>query len=213
MLKKFCWIPFDFQTLLVTMDGGVFTLQSDQSKWPSDEAIIQLHVPQGAVPASGMGLVEIRYAILPAGPFQLPDGYRLCSMVVYICLDSDQICKPIYLLLPHWCVEPNQPRFVMSPHRLQPGGAVYQFDFVEGGEFDCGYGIVEIDGHSSLFAEACELEDTSCYLASFWQCKETEQRETRRVAVTFFDSVWIEVSLNLPCKILCILTIIKGFEE
>lgn len=198
MLERFCWIPFDFQTLFVTTDGGVFVLQPNKLKGLSDEAVIQLHVPQGAVPTS-VGFTEIRYAILPMGAFQLPDGYCLCSMVVYICFDIEQICKSIYLLLPHWCVGPNQPRFVVSPHVLQPGDAVYHFEFSESGEFDCGYGIVEIDGHSSLFGAACELEDPGLYSALLWEHKENERRVMKRVTVTFDASVWTDVCLKNYC--------------
>ena len=188
VLLDVCWIPSGIESLLVTPDGGVFPLQSENS--------IQLHVPQGAVRADGEGVLEVRYAVIPDGPFRTPEGYKLCSMAVYLYYDPAQTTKPFHLLLPHWSGAPDHPTFVTSPHTLQKGEECYPFCLQEGGEFHEGYGLLEVDGHSSLFGQAYRLEDTSRYYAS---CLERQEGTSRHlsVAIVFESDVWIRVSV---CK-------------
>ena len=113
--------------------------------------MIQLRVPSGAMRADGEG-VEVRYAVIPDGPFQIPEGYKLCSTAVYIKYSQAQTTKPFLLSLPHWSGAADHPVFVTSPHTLPEGEQYYPFRLLEGGEFGGGYGIVEVDGHCSLFA-------------------------------------------------------------
>ena len=61
---------------------------------------ILLEVPPDAVsPAES---VEVCSALIPDGPFTLPEGYQLGSMVVYLCYDSCCLTEPYTLSLPHW---------------------------------------------------------------------------------------------------------------
>ena len=169
--------------------------------------MIQLCVPSGAVRADGEG-VEIRYAVIPDGPFQIPEGYKLCSTAVYIKYSPAQTTKPFLLSLPHWSGATDHPVFVTSPHTLPEGEQYYQFRLLEGGEFSEGYGIVEVDGHCSLFALAYQLEDTSRYYASLWERKKGNILHSK-VAVTFESNVWMEVSVAVSCcPILLILAIL-----
>ena len=160
--------------------------------------MIQLCVPSGAVRADGEGVVEVRYAVIPDGPFQIPEGYRLCSPAVYIKYSQAQTTKPFLLSLPHWSGAADHPVFVTSPHTLPEGEQYYQFRLLEGGEFSEGYGIVEVDGHCSLFGLAFRLEDTSRYYASLWERKEGNILHSK-VAVTFESNVWMEVSVAVSC--------------
>ena len=194
MLQEVCWIPEGIESLLVTPDGGVFPLQSEGSNNEGDEDMIQLHVPHGAVRADGEGVLEVRYAVIPDGPFRTPEGYKLCSMAVYLYYDPAQTTKPFYLLLPHWSGAPDHPTFVASPHILPQGEVCYSFHLQEGGEFDEGYGILEVDGHSSLFGQAYRLEDTSRYYASYLERQEETSRHLR-VAIVYESGVWIRVSV------------------
>ena len=61
---------------------------------------ILLEVPPGAV--SPTESVEVRSALIPDGPFTLPEDYQLGSMVVYLCYDGCCLTKPCTLTLPHW---------------------------------------------------------------------------------------------------------------
>ena len=156
--------------------------------------LIHLHVPPGAVRADGEGVVEIRYGVIPDGPFQIPEGYRLCSTVVYIKYSQAQTTKPFLLSLPHWSGAADHPVFVTSPHTLPEGEQYYPFHLLEGGEFGEGYGIVEVDGHCSLFGLAFRLKDTSRYYASLWEREEGNSRHSR-LTISFADSVWIQVTV------------------
>ena len=160
--------------------------------------VINLHVPPGAVTADVEGVVEVRYAVIPDGPFQIPEGYRLCSTAVYIKYSQAQTTKPFLLSLPHWSGAADHPVFVTSPHTLPYGKQYYPFRLLEGGEFGEGYGIVEVDGHCSLFALACRLEDTSRYCASLWEREEGNILHSK-VAVTFESNEWMRVSVAVGC--------------
>ena len=194
VLEDVCWIPSGIESLFITPFGGVFPLQAEGGEEEGDKDVIQLHVPHGAVRADGEGGLEVHYAVIPDGPFRTPEGYRLCSMAVYLYYDPAQTTKPFYLLLPHWSGAPHHPTFVTSPHTLPQGERYYPFVLLECGEFNEGFGIVEVDGHSSLFAEAYRLEDTSRYRASQWEKKEGNILYSK-VAITFDSNVWIRVSI------------------
>ena len=168
-LEEACWISSGTKSLFVTPNGGDFPLVP-VGREEDAKQMIQLCVPSGAVRADGEG-VEIRYAVIPDGPFQIPEGYKLCSTAVYIKYSQAQTTKPFLLSLPHWSGAADHPVFVTSPHTLPEGEQYYQFRLLEGGEFSEGYGIVEVDGHCSLFALAYRLEDTSRYYASLWERK------------------------------------------
>ena len=173
------------------------------------QQVIHLHVPPGAVRADGEGVVEIRYAVIPDGPFQIPKGYRLCSTAVYIKYSQAQTTKPFFLSLPHWSGAADHPVFVTSPHTLPEGEQNYPFRLQEGGEFGEGYGIVEVDGHCSLFALAYRLEDTSRYYASLWEREEGNILHSR-IAISFADSVWIQVTVWCASLVLYVCPVLKG---
>ena len=177
-----------------------------------DKQVIQLRVPPGAVKADCEGRMEVRYAVIAGGPFMIPEGYKLCSPTVYIKYSPDQTTKPFLLSLPHWSGATDHPVFVTSPHTL-PEEQYYPFRLLEGGEFGEGYGIVEVDGHCSLFALAYRLEDTSRYYASLWEREEGNILHSR-VAITFADSVWIQVTVwcaSLVCPVLKVSIMLDWF--
>ena len=194
VLEDVCWIPFGIESLLITPFGGVFPLVHKGGEEEGDEALIQLHVPEGAVKAEGEGMMEVRYAVIPDGPFKTQEGYSLCSPAVYIHYNPAQATKPFHLLLPHWSGAPDHPTFVTSPHTLPEGEQYYPFCLLDGGEFGEGYGIVEVDGHSTLFGEAYQLNDTSRYYASLWEREEGGILHSK-VAITFESNDWMRVSV------------------
>ena len=198
VLQDVCWIPSGIETLHISKDGGVFPLVPKEGEEEGDKPGIQLHVPPGAVRADGEGMMEVRYAVIADGPFKTPEGYNLCSMAVYIHYNPALATKPFLLLLPHWSGAPDHPVFVTSPHTLPEGEQYYPFHLLEGRKFGKGYGIVEVDGHCSLFGEAYRLEDTSRYYASLWEREEGNILHSK-VAVTFESNVWIRVSVAVTC--------------
>ena len=209
-MDELCWIPFGIQSQSVGPEGGKLCLE------PSDGAIgeevgrtILLKVPPGAVrPAES---VEVRSALIPDGPFTLPEGYQLGSMVVYLCCDGHHLTKPIILSLPHWYGGEDQVRdglsFAMAPHTLKEGESVYNFELLEGGKMLSSHcGELEIDGHSSQFAVVFKKEAVSRYQAM--SVYKEEGDETRcHVAVTYAFPLWHGVSACIvTCTYLCLNT-------
>ena len=199
-LAKCCWIPFGIQSQSVGSEGGKLCLE------PSDGAIggevggaILLEVPPGAVsPAES---IEVRSALIPDGPFTLPEGYQLGSMVLYLYYDGQRLTTPITLLLPHWYGGEDQVRdglsFAMAPHTLKEGESAYNFELLEGGKMlskHCGQ--LEIDGHSSQFAVVFRKGAVSSYQAI--PLYKQERDETRcHVAVTYAFRLWPGVSTHI----------------
>ena len=157
-LKELCWVPFGVKTLPIKAEGGILYLQP-----PSDELggkkenTIFVEVPPGAVDTSAN--MKMRYAIIPSGPFTLPEGYQLGSPVVYIYYDGRRVTQPLKLHLPHWYGGEDHIQdglsFAIAPHSLEAGKRVYHFQLIKGGTFSLHqqYGTFDINGHSSLFAQ------------------------------------------------------------
>ena len=198
VLEDVCWIPSGIESLFISPFGGEFPLVPVGGEREDTQQVIRLRVPPGAVAADRGGVVEVRCAVIPDGPFQIPEGYRLCSTAVYINYSQAHTTKPFLLSLPHWSGAADHPVFVTSPHTLPEGEQYYPFRLLEGGEFGEGYGIVEVDGHCSLFALAYRLEDTSRYYASLWEREEGNILHSK-VAVTFESNEWMRVSVAVGC--------------
>ena len=162
-----------------------------------EEQSILLEVPPGAVRPSE--LVEVRSAIIPYGPFTLPEGYQLGGMVVYINYDGQRVTKPLKLRLPHWYGGKDHTRdglsFAMAPHILKEGERVYHFVLLEGGRRVSSHcWELEINGHCSLFAEVFKKRALSRYQAI--ALEKSERNETTcDVAVTYAFPLWSKVSI------------------
>ena len=200
-LKRLCWIPFDIKTVSIEAKGGILCLepQSDDLQETKDSTIF-MEVPPGAVGTSAD--VKMRYAIIPSGPFTLPEGYQFGSPVVYIYYDGRRVTKPLALHLPHWYGGEDHARdglsFAVAPHSLKRGTTAYQFQLIGGGTFSKHqqYGIFLIDGHSSLFAEVFREKATSVYLATQWEQQLASKTHTR-IVITYNITVWLEVSAKI----------------
>ena len=166
-LVDLCWIAFGIQSQLVGPEGGKLCLEpSAGAMGGAEEGTILLEVPPDAVsPAES---VEVRSALIPDGPFTLPEGYQLGSMVVYLCYDGCRLTKPCTLSLPHWYGGEDQVQdglsFAMASHTLKEGESVYHFELLEGGRFaeeqqQCG--VLQIS--STLFAAVFKVKASSLY--------------------------------------------------
>ena len=150
--------------------GGIFCLQptSEELEGNEDNTIF-VEVPPNAIDASAD--VEMRYAVIPNGPFTLPEGYQFGSMAVYIYYDGRRVTKPLRLHLPHWYGGRNHVQdglcFAMAPHSLKEGMRGYHFEMIKGGNFLQHRGTLDINGHNSLFTEAFKKGASSQYLYSY----------------------------------------------
>ena len=200
VLDKVCF-SFELKTLHMTSTGGVFTLEPHG---------INIEVPPGAVSPSES--VDLRYGVIVDGPFTLPEGYKLGSMVAYLYYDGRRLTKPVTLSLPHWYGEEDQVRdglsFAMAPHALKEEENSYRFQLLEGGRFEeRGTGSLQIDGHCTLFAIVFKQGAISRYLASFWQNKESGTHYYR-APITYDCSTWFEVCDSADgCASTCCITL------
>ena len=203
-LKRLCWIPFGIKTVSIEAKGGVLCLEptSDDIQ-VANEGTIFVEVPPDAVSTSAD--VKMRYAIIPSGPFTLPEGYQFGSPVVYIYYDGQRVTKPLALHLPHWYGGKDRARdglsFAVAPHSLQ-GRSVYDFQLLASGDFpeSSHYGVVKIHGHCTLFAEVFELEagdDYHAFCLTKEQEEETENKTECKIAVTYASYCWQTVRLTI----------------
>ena len=198
-----CWIPFGIQSQSVGPEGGKLSLEPSAVAMGGGEGgTILLEVPPGAVsPAES---VDVRSALIPDGPFILPEGYQLGSMVVYLYYDGRRLTKPVTLSLPHWYGGEDQVQdglsFAMAPHTRKEGESVYRFELLEEGRFaeqqQCG--VLEISGHCTLFAAVFKVKASSLYYASLWTHQVggaviADNEMHSKVVITYADLVWIEV--------------------
>ena len=195
-LDDLCWLPFGFQSQSGP-EGGKLCLQPSVGE--EEGQTILLEVPPGAVNPSES--VEVRSAIIPDGPFTLPEGYQLGSMAVYINYNGRHVTNPLKLHLLHWYGGEDHVRdglsFAMAPHTLKEGERVYQFELLEGGRrLSSSCLELEIDGHSSLFAEVFKKGAISRYQAIALEKPEGDET-TCDVAVTYAFPLWCEVSIHM----------------
>ena len=195
-LKDLCWVPFDIKTVPIEAKGGILCLEppSDELRGKEEDSVF-VEVPVDAV--STYGKVEMHYAIIPDGPFTLPEGYQFGSVVVYINYDGRRVTKPLKLHLPHWYSGEDHVRdglsFAIAPHSL-PEEKAYQFQLIKGGTFlnHQQYGIFHIDGHSSLFADVFKEKATSEYLATQWEQRLASEACTK-IVITYRSDIWLKV--------------------
>ena len=203
-LKRLCWIPFGIKTVSIEAKGGILFLepQSDDLQEMKEDAIF-VEVPPGAVSTSAD--VKMRYAIIPSGPFTLPEGYQFGSPVVYIYYDSRRVTKPLALHLPHWYGGEDHTRdglsFAVAPHSLKEG-SVYHFQLLAGGKFpgSSHYGVGDIHGHCSLYAEVFKLGARVDYHAFCLKKEEEEETEYKtecNITVTYASYCWRTVRLTI----------------
>ena len=211
-LEKLCWIPFGIQTLTVGEEGGLIPLQPQTTEVYKDNDVITLEIPEGAVNTPVCDRLCIRYGVIVFGPFDLPEGYQLGSMAVYIHFNQEHAVKPVVLHLPHWSGKDGESglKCVVALHRLEEGEEKYKFEDVEEGDFQSKEGchLITIDGHCSLFADALKEETSLKYYA-------TEHKRFDKngacldVVITNASPVWLEV--RVYCSSYCLLLSLEVF--
>ena len=205
-------MPFGIDTIMVAPHkGGEFDLAPKvEGVAESSGETIQVEVSTGGKPFT------LRHAVLVDGPFQLPEGYRLASDVVYLYSDPLESVRPLMLHLPHWysheegAKEGSNKRddlvFVTAPHTPSQEGEEEQYKFVlqqEGSFPMSGVGLLHVNSHSTLFGIAFREKITSKlrYCATHLERKEPSGQKVN-VAVTFASNTWQKVCLY--CLSMCV---------
>jgi hypothetical protein len=100
-----CWFPFPFHNVQVGSKGGLFFLENPAPSTNRDfiDGYTYIEVSPNTVEKDE--ILCIRYGITPMGSFKFPEGYKLCSMVVYLVVKGAncKVKKQIRLHIPHWC--------------------------------------------------------------------------------------------------------------
>ena len=190
-LSKNCWLPFSCDSITVDRQGGTYDLCADgQTK---------LTVPRNSLRGETL---EIQYAIIGTGPFQLPPTFQLGSFVVYVHYKAEGITQPITLSLPTWYggdvvagePSPDGLSFAVAPHTLGHDNQ-YTFQLIDGGEFhENRVHDVSIDGHSSLFTIVFKEGAKSLYLATHLMVTNNVEETTHNIHVTYSSPTWSKVS-------------------
>ena len=177
---------------------------------------VRVEVPTGDNPFT------LDHAVLVDGPFQLPEGYRLASDVVYLYSDPSQPMRPFVLHLSHWYRkevgqrqemmeggEGDDLTFVLAPHTPDQDGeeVLYNFELQEGGNFaTLSAGLLLVSSHSTLFAIAYKEKITSKlrYCATHLEIEEPSGQKVD-IVVTFASSTWQKV-----CVMHCMYIVLQG---
>ena len=199
-LERLCWIPFGLQTLEVGPEGGTFPLQP-KTEGCDDRDLIRLEVPGSALRLDVGKKLLVRYGILVDGPFSLEDNYKLASMVVYIYFNPALTTEPLNLHLPHWSSGEELLFVAMAPHKVD-GKNEFKFQFETGLPSSKKTGVIPIDGHSSLFAQAIE-EGSSEMFYAFSNELRNGAETTLQVYVTYASPVWCKVSPSVYMCVYC----------
>ena len=204
-LKRLCYVPFGIHTITVAPHkGGLTTLMPPVQGVAEDSGdTIQVEV------SNGDGPFTLRHAVVVDGLFQLPEGYRLASDVVYLYSDPLEPVRPFILHLPHWYSEEEGAEagiterddlvFVTAPHTPSQEGEEEQYKFVlqqEGNFPMSGLGLLQVNSHSTLFGIAFKEDITSKlrYCATHLESEEPSGQKVD-IAVTFASTTWQEVCL------------------
>ena len=194
-MEELCYAPFGIKDLIVTPDGGIFPLGSNDAS---------LEVPQGAV----MKTTAIHYAIILHGPFVLPTGYRAVSVVVYLNFNGATLLQPIFLFLSDWCEKTCNPEhcelmFFSAPHEIEGEKKQYQFTRL------CNANQQNVDKlritesktfYVKVLQEGHGVRDLYCMMPIQ---KEAENCLSVRILFFFSSASWKEVSryiANFMCR-------------
>ena len=149
---------------------------------------IWLEVPEGAV---NVPILKIRAAVIVNGPFTVPAGYKLASLVVYVYFDPRCVSKPLLLHLPTWNAEKSSsPRIVLAPHFFDHRRSDYEFQFADE-TFQEGSAIL-INGHSTQFGKVIRKGDSESYYLTAYRSERASKTEMY-VLVTFESCTWLKV--------------------
>ena len=182
LLQQLCYMATGIKQLLVSTDGGRFTLGSGDAS---------VEFPPGAVEKE----TSVRYAIILHGPFVFPAGYKPGSVVVYLNMDGATLKKPVLLFLSHWCIreegdDKDTLKFLRAPHTLEAGQQKYVFQEQEEQK-------VDFTTHTNV--GVLKIQDPQCL-----HCVETTNEKVARYsAITFSQYIPSEETLLFRIQLMC----------
>ena len=189
LLQQLCYMAAGIKQLTVTPDGGNFALGNGDTS---------LEFPPGTVEKKTF----VRYAIILNGPFLLPAGSKLGSVVVYINMNGSTLAKPVILSLSHWCArkggdDKDTLLFLRASHTLEEGQQKFIFEVVEEGADLTSHpnvGILSIREPHCLYCVKIGEEETARYSAiTFSRCIPTEDILLFRIQFICASVEWNEV--------------------
>jgi hypothetical protein len=185
ILEEKCWIPFGLQSYKVEPAGGKIFLVPGVD---DTQEAIWLEVPEGAV---NVPILKIRAAVIVNGPFTVPAGYKLASLVVYVYFDPRCVSKPLLLHLPTWNAEKSSsPKIVLAPHSFDHRASDNEFQFADE-TFQEGSAIL-INGHSTQFGKVIRKGDSESYYLTAYRSERASKTEMY-VLVTFESCTWLKI--------------------
>ena len=190
LLQQLCYMATGIKQLLVSADGGRFTLGSGDAS---------LEFPPGTVEKE----TSVRYAIILHGPFALPAGCKPGSVVVYLNMDGATLLKPVLLYLSHWYIkekgeDEDTLKFVSASHTLEAveaGQQAYVFEEEDDADFTrTNVGVLSICDPHCLFCVETKRETVAMYNAiAFSRYIPSEETLLFRVQLMCDSREWIEV--------------------
>lgn len=200
--KDKCFLLGDVRMLEISESGMNTTLQTigESSMLHEDRYCAHLQAPEGVV---SLGVeMTLYYAVILDGPFKFPKGYRRVSSVLLLhCNTANQLQKELTIRLRHWA-DICQGResglcFMKANHELGSGESHYDFQPLEGGDFEADpkSGTIRLKGHFCLLSTAIEeskgYTSNRCYAVLCH--KRSRDQERFRICIVYAVPSWFEV--------------------
>ena len=190
LLQQLCYIATGIKQLLVSADGGRFTLGSGDAS---------LEFSPGAVVEE----TSDRYAIILHGPFVFPAGCKPGSVVIYLNMNGATLLKPVLLYLSYWCIkkegeDEDTLKIVSASHTLEAakaGQQVYAFEEEDETDFTrTNVGVLSICDPHCLFCVETKRETVAMYNAiAFSRYIPSEETLLFRIQLMCDSLEWNEV--------------------
>jgi hypothetical protein len=213
ILQKLCWFPFPFDNVQVGSEGGLFFLENAPTPTNRDFIDGYTYIEISPNTLEKDETLCIRFGITPTGPFKFPEGYKLCSMVVYVVVEGAKVKKKMRLHIPHWCSEDSirlsdceEELHIMScwsPHILCENQEMFIFKkFSEMTNKTGTASDIFIDGDHCLFAVVCKKCVQDRYLSHVFKEKKssdwmttTSSPATRlyKIVVSYASFNWYQI--------------------
>ena len=200
LLQQLCCMATDIKCIRVGCDGGTFTLgRGDASLKFPPEAVVKKTL--------------VRYAIILNGPFVLPTGCKLTSVVVYLNMDGATLVKPVQLTLSHWSSREkggdDSLHFLQASHTLEAGQREYVFEKQDEGDFasHSDRGVLSISEPRCLHCVETKIDTIARYSAiTFSRYIPTQDTLFFRIQIMCDSLEWNEVRIIYCCIISIIST-------
>ena len=197
--KEKCFLLGDVHPLAITTSGISTALQTIKERL-SDHCCAHLQAPEGIV-NPGMK-VTMHYAVILEGPFKFPKGYRRVSSVLFLhCNTPNQLRKEVTIQLRHWADvcrgKESGLCFMKANHELCSGESHYDFQLLEGGDFEAGQksGTIQLMGHFCVLCIA--IKESTGYTSDRCYAVFCSQRypdhERFRICIVYATPSWLQV--------------------